>query len=118
LNWEREIPRYRVIRATGPAHPPRVHFDTPISNQADQNSWQFGEREYQPGEEISTTHWPHPNFQPLNESARAVLQFFGNAMKSRLPLSPWRGDRLNLNDGLSGPCQPGLTLGKPEGRAA
>jgi hypothetical protein len=40
--------------------------------------------------------------QPLNHSAIAVRDFLRDRMKSRLPQSPWRGGRLNLQDGLTG----------------
>lgn len=43
---------------------------------------------------------------PLNYGAGKVLDFFNSRQKSRLPRSPWRGDRIVLDDGLTGPTQP------------
>jgi len=50
------------------------------------------------GEIVEAREWPHPSFHPLNYSAAKVLDFFNTRMKSRLQRSPWRGDRLHLND--------------------
>ena len=61
------------------------------------------------GEVIETREWPHASFRPLNYGAKKVLDFFNLQMKSRLPRSPWYGDRLRLDNGLSDTTIPSVT---------
>ncbi len=113
--WERETPRYRVTIRGGVTPPAksRFRFEPPFASSTDSNEWQYGERPYAEGEIIETRAWPHASFFPLNESAKQVLAFFKSRQKSRLPLSPWQGDRVRLTDGLGGPqIQPAIV--KPE----
>jgi hypothetical protein len=109
--WEFETPRYRITRAIYPSPNSRHKFEPPFSTIFDSNVWQFADCPHAAREEISTRHWPHPSFFPLNEAARRVLSYFNRSMKSRLPVSPWSGDRLRLDDGLSGPQQPNIKIG-------
>ncbi len=105
LNWQREIPRYRVTRDLLPAQKARFRSEPPFAETWQSDIWQYGERAVATGETIETTNWPHPSFRPLNFSAERVLQFFNSAMKSRLPRSPWFGDQVRLDNGLSGPTE-------------
>jgi hypothetical protein len=52
-------------------------------------------------------------FFPLNYAATKVLEFFNSRQKSRLPRSPFHGDELRLDDGLTGPT-PKITAPQPE----
>jgi hypothetical protein len=108
--WEREIPRYRATRDLEPATKARFRFEPPFSTIFDSDVWQYGEQPLARGEEFETRDWPHPSFRPLNYSAGKVLDFFSSRMKSRLPRSPWAGDRIRLDDGLTGPTQPNIAL--------
>jgi hypothetical protein len=108
--WEREIPKYRVARGLQPAPKARFRFEPPFSTISDSDVWQYGAQPVKAGEEIETREWPHPSFRPLNFSAGRVLDFFNSRMKSRLPRSPWAGDRIRLDDGLTGPTQPNIAL--------
>jgi hypothetical protein len=100
--WEFETPKYRVARDVHPAPRARVRFETPFAESSDSDEWQYGERELKAHEIIETREWPHPSFRPLNYAAKKVLEFFNLEMKSRLPRSPFQGDRLRLDNGLSG----------------
>jgi hypothetical protein len=104
--WERETPKYRATRAVHPSPNDRHRFESPFATLSDPNVWQFAERDYTAGDQITTRDWPHPSFIALNYSAGKVLQFFNSAPKSRLPRSPFDGDRLRLDDGLTGANQP------------
>jgi hypothetical protein len=108
--WERETPRYRATRDIQPATKARYRFEPPFSTIWDSDVWQYGAQPIKAGEEIETRDWPHPSFRPLNFTAGRVLDFFNSRMKSRLPRSPWAGDRIRLDDGLSGPTQPNITI--------
>jgi hypothetical protein len=77
----------------------RVGTNHRVAAILDSSEYQFAERDYKAGEELTTTSWPHPSFRPLNYSACRVLEFFNSRMKSRLPLRPWRGGRIDLDDG-------------------
>jgi hypothetical protein len=102
-NWQREIPKYRVMRETKPAEKHRFTLDRPFSQMSDAATWQYGERLYKAGEVIETTEWPCAGTMvPLNYSAREVMRFFNLAQKSRLQRSPWHDGRVRLDDGLSG----------------
>jgi hypothetical protein len=101
LNWEFTIPKYRVTRDISPPTRDRYRTEKPFTTMADNDCWQYADRPYQRGEEISTTAWPHASFQPLTHSAKMILNFFNSAMKSRLPLSPWFNGRVRLDTGLS-----------------
>jgi hypothetical protein len=108
--WEREVPRYRVTRDIHPSPNSRHRFEPPFASLSDSSVWQYAERDYKAGE-IETRDWPHPSFRPLNYSAGKVLDFFNTRQKSRLPRSPWAGDRIRLDDGLTGPTQPKISIG-------
>jgi hypothetical protein len=101
-NWERIVPIYRSTRAVHPSSKIRHRFEQPFAKMDDPAEWQYGEKPVQAREEITTTSWPHPSFHAVNYSAERVLQFFNSRMKSRLPRTPWRGDRIVLEDGLTG----------------
>jgi hypothetical protein len=101
--WERETPKYRATRDIQPAPKARFRSEPPFGTVFDSDVWQYGTRPIKSGETIETKEWPHPSFHPLNYSAGKVLDFFKSRMKSRLPRSPWFGDSLRLDDGLSGP---------------
>jgi hypothetical protein len=103
--WEREVPRYRVTRDIQPAPKARFRFEPPFAHSFDSDVWQYGERLLKAGEEITTTAWCHPSFHPLNRSAEKVLAYFNARLKSRLPLSPWYGGQIRLDDGLQGPAE-------------
>jgi hypothetical protein len=102
LGWESEVPQYRVRRAVHPSPKSRHRTEPPFSSSSDDSCWQYAERSYKAGEIISTTSWPHPTFAAINFAAEQVLRFFQSAPKSRLPISPWFGDRVRLDSGLSG----------------
>ena len=112
--WDRIIPSYKVVRALRPASRPRYRTECPFESLSDNSCWQFGDRELVAGEIIETKFWPHPSFLPQNYSAEKVLAFFNGAMKSRLGRTPWVGDRIVLNDGLSGTLLSGVQSPKPE----
>jgi hypothetical protein len=109
--WEREVPRYRATRSVHPSPNARHLRESPFSSFSDSSVWQFAERDYKAGEEILSRAWPHPSFHPLNYSAAKVLDFFNSRQKSRLGRSPWQGDRLVLDDGMTGPTQPKFKIG-------
>jgi hypothetical protein len=100
--WEREIPKYRVTRDIQPAQRARYRSEPPFAHCFDSDVWQYGERTLKAGETVETKAWPHPTFFPLNYSAKRTLDFFNFQMKSRLPRSPWHGDSLRLDNGLTG----------------
>jgi hypothetical protein len=108
--WEREVPKYRASRAVRPAEKTRFRLEPPFVTIFDSAVWQYGTREIKAGEIIETTDWPHPSFRPLNFSAGKVLDFFNSRVKSRLPRAPWAGDRIRLDDGLTGPTQPNISI--------
>ncbi len=109
-NWEREIPRYRATRPLKPSPNSRHRFEPPFASLSDNDVWQYSEQPIAAGEEIVTQSWPHPSFRPLNFSADRVFEFFNSRMKSRLPRSPFRGDRIVLDDGLTGATQPNISI--------
>jgi hypothetical protein len=100
--WERETPKYRVGFAVRPSPNSRFKNEPPFSSCSDTDVWQYAERVHDQGEIIETRLWPHASFAPLNYSAKKVLDFFKARLKSRLPRSPWHGDRIRLDDGLTG----------------
>lgn len=100
--WERETPKYQVRYDVGLETYARHRHETPHS-AVQHDVWQYGTRPLKAGEIIETREWPHPSFIPLNYSAKKVLDFFKTREKSRLPRSPWQGDSVRLDDGLSGP---------------
>jgi hypothetical protein len=110
--WEREVPRYRATRDIHPSPNDRHKFEPPFASQSDSHAWQYGTQILTAGNEIITREWPHPSFHPLNFSAAKVLEFFNSRQKSRLPRSPWQGDRIVLEDGLTGPTQPKISIGR------
>jgi hypothetical protein len=107
--WEREIPKYRVVRDTLPAQKARFRFEPPFASCLDNDVWQYGERLHKAGEVIETTEWPHGNFRPLNYSGAKVMQFFSTQMKSRMQRSPWVAGRVQLDNGLTGSLTPHAT---------
>jgi hypothetical protein len=111
LNWAFEVPRYRIVRDLKPAEKNRFRFENPFSETSSNDSWQFGDRHYEAGEEIESTCWPHPSMRALNYSAERVLAFFNSEMKSRLTVSPWHGGQVVLDNGLSN--MPGIVNIKP-----
>ena len=108
--WERETPRYRATRDVHPSPNSRHRFEVPFSSFSDPDVHQYSERPIKAGEEFSSRDWPHPSFHPLNYSAAKVLDFFNSRQKSRLALSPWAGDQIRLDDGLTGSTQPKFTI--------
>jgi hypothetical protein len=100
--WERETPRYRVARDVHPSPNNRFRFEPPFAQLMDSSEWQHAERDHKAGEVIEIRMWPHAMFVALNFSATKVLGFFSSAPKSRLPRPPWFGDRVRLDDGLTG----------------
>jgi hypothetical protein len=100
--WEREVPKYRVTRDVHPLPQQRSRFEPPHAMISDNDAWQYAERPVKAGDIIDTKEWPHPSFAPLNYGAERVLEFFNSRMKSRLTTSPWYGDGLRLDDGLTG----------------
>jgi hypothetical protein len=115
LNWDREVPKYRVSRDVRPAERARYRLETPFSgSMGTEASWQYGDRAYTAGEIIETKYWPHESFQALNFSGEQVLSFFKGALRSRLPLSPWHNGRARLDTGMSGPVTPDVTPAQPE----
>jgi hypothetical protein len=106
--WEREIPKYRVSRDIQKTPKARFRFEPPFAHSFDSDVWQYGTRLMKAGEIVETTEWPHPSFHPLNYAAKKVLDFFTTRMKSRMQRSPWAGDRIRLDDGLTGPGVPSI----------
>jgi len=103
LNWRKEMPVYRVRAETRPAPKTRFRFEPPFSQIMDPSEWQYGERVWPAGSVIETDLWPCAGtFVPLNYSAREVMEFFNSAPKSRLARSPFFGNELRLETGLSG----------------
>jgi hypothetical protein len=100
--WQFETPRYRAVRDLNPAPKARFRFEPPFSLCYDSDSWQYGTQPVKAGEIIETKSWPHATFHALNYSAAMVLAFFNNRQKSRMQVSPWQGDRIQLDDGLGG----------------
>jgi hypothetical protein len=114
LNWKCEVPKYRISGDTKPAPKERFRFEPPFSSGSESDVWQYGERPFKAGEIIETTEWPNPGtMTALNYSARQVIEFFTSRQKSRLPRSPWAGDQVRLDDGLSGPL-PTIKAPQPE----
>jgi hypothetical protein len=97
MTWDREIPRYRTTRAMHPSPLARHAEETPWSFCSDNDVWQYCTKPLAAHEEVATTSWPHASFQPLNESARRVHEFFLTRDASRLPRSPWLRDRIHPN---------------------
>jgi hypothetical protein len=112
--WELTIPMYKVTRDLRPASRPRYRFEPPFTSISDNDCWQFGEHALKANDEITTRAWPHPSFHPLNYSAERVHSYFIGAMKSRLGLSPFRGDRIVLDNGLTGPTSFEVKSPKPQ----
>jgi hypothetical protein len=52
--WERETPKYRVIRETKPAPKSRFRFEPPFASGSESDVWQYGERTMKAGEIIET----------------------------------------------------------------
>ncbi|WP_441267982.1 hypothetical protein AB7G19_17100 [Bradyrhizobium sp. 215_C5_N1_1] len=99
-NWNREVPRYRVVLPVRPSPNSRHRFEPPFSSFSDSAVWQYADRAYEAGEIIETGAWPNPAFHPLNYSAKMVIEFYRNRVKSRLQSAPWQGGKVVLSDGL------------------
>ena len=104
--WERETPRYRATRDVHPSPNSRHRHEAPFSSFSDPDVWQFAEKPISVRQEFESKFWPHPSFHPLNYSAAKVLDFYNSRQRSRLALSPWVGDQIRLDDGLTGPTKP------------
>jgi hypothetical protein len=103
IGWQFETPKYKATRDVEPAPKARFRSEPPFTTPSGIDIWQYGERPIKAGEIIETREWPHPSFRPLNYCAGKVLDFFNMRQKSRLARSPWAGDRIRLDDGLTGP---------------
>jgi hypothetical protein len=79
--WEKQIPKYRATRDLQPSPKERHRQESPFSSIQDDSVWQYGEGPVKAGEMIESTAWPHPSFQPLNDSAREIHRFFMSATK-------------------------------------
>jgi hypothetical protein len=110
--WDLEIPKYRASKNLRPSPKARHRLETPFTSIQENDVAQYLEQPLKAGETIETTSWPYPTMQPLNDSAKAVREFFTSRQKSRLPLKPWRDGRLYLNDGLSG-ALPSVNVLRP-----
>ena len=108
--WESHVPRYRASRDLVPSEKRRVRFETPFSELADPDVWQYAHKPVARGTVIETKDWPHPSMKPLNYSGFRVQQFFNAASKSRRPWRPWRFDRVVLDDGLTGSMAPRISM--------
>jgi hypothetical protein len=108
--WAREVPRYRATRDVYPSPNDRHRLEPPFSSFSNPDVWQFAEKPISARSEFESKSWPHPSFWPMNTAAKRVLDFFNSRQKSRLALSPWQGDRLVLDDGLTGPTQPKFSI--------
>jgi hypothetical protein len=106
--WDREVPMYRASRDLVLSEKTRIRFELPFTRMADHNCRQYAHKPIAKGEIIETKAWPHESFIPLNCSAWRVLAFFNAQPKSRLPRSPFRGDRIVLDPG-GGPAQPNIS---------
>jgi hypothetical protein len=107
LGWRKEIPLYRISRDTMPAPKERFKYETPVAQQSDASTWQYGERVHKAGEVIATTEWPNPaTMIPLNYGAAQVMEWFTSRQKSRMSRTPWRDGQVFMDDGMGGPTQP------------
>jgi hypothetical protein len=111
-NWNFETPKYRATRDLRPAERDRHRSEPPFAKVFVSDVWQFGERPIKAGEIIETRAWPHESFSPLNYGAGRILDYFNQRQKSRLARSPWYGDRLRLDDGLTGPVH--VEIARPQ----
>jgi hypothetical protein len=100
--WDRVVPKYRTQVALHPSPLARHRHETPITFSTDSALWQYAEKPVAAGEIVETIEWPHLSMMPLNDSATAVRDYLRDHMNSRLPQTPWRQGRLNLDDGLTG----------------
>lgn len=98
--FDRELPVYRLTRDLIPPEKARFRSELPFAHIQDNSVWQYADREYKAGEIVETDCWPHGTMVPINESARRTLAVFNTSQKSRLPHKPFRGGRLQLDDGL------------------
>jgi hypothetical protein len=105
-----EVPRYRATRDVHPSPNSRHRLEPPFASLSDPDVWQFAEKPIKARAEFESTAWPHASFYPLNEAAKRVHGFFTTRQKSRLAISPWRVDRIVLDDGLTGPSQPKFSI--------
>jgi hypothetical protein len=110
--WEREVPRYQVLRPVRQSPNDNHKHLPPPSYCSDDCIWMYADREYAAGEVVETKFWPHGSFVGLNHVARQILSFLNSAPKSRLGRSPYnsRGE-LSLETGLTGPTQPKFKIG-------
>ena len=96
--WERQMPRYKATRDLWPAAPKMKHAP-PIPHLSESDDiWQYARQPISAGDLINTEFWPHPSFEPLNESARCVHEFFlAGIGKSWLPFRPFENGRVVLD---------------------
>jgi hypothetical protein len=109
VNWEKELPLYRVSRDVHPSPKARARTEPPVSSSSDPDMYQYAERPMKAGEIFEITDWPHPSFRPLNYSAAKVMEFFSRDVKSRMQRSPWVAGRVQLDNGLTGSLTPQTT---------
>jgi hypothetical protein len=110
MNSDSELPKYKATRDLKPSPNARHRNETPFASQSDNDVWQYAERPIAAGAEISTDCWPSSSMQGMNDAARQILEFFRTRQRSRMPLKPIRNGRVYLDDGLSGPTQPNISI--------
>jgi hypothetical protein len=113
LNWQFELPRYRLTKDLQPAEKSRFRHETPFT-EIWSEAWQYGEHFLAGGSEITTTSWPHASMKPLTFGAEKILAFFIGSIKSRLTVSPWFNGQVRLDNGLSGPISFEIKSPKPQ----
>jgi hypothetical protein len=127
-SWETQVPRYRLSRDIWPAPKPHFRHLPPIPSMTKLDDiWQYARQPVSAGDLINTEFWPHPSFEPLNESARRVHEFFlAGIGKSWLPFCPFEDGRvvsgLTSPEGFAPPPQPQISTdsgeaGHQDGRA-
>jgi hypothetical protein len=109
LGWERTVPRYVITRDLRPSPNGRHKNEAPFSEIWQSDIWQQADRNYEAGEVVETTSWPHPSMRPAGPTddpahyaAEKILEYFKVSMKSRLQVSPWHQGQVRLSDGISG----------------
>jgi hypothetical protein len=100
--WKLSTPKYRATRNVRPSPNSRHRHEPPFATIFDVDVWQYATRPVAAFEELESREWPHESFRAMNYAAEQVLAYFKSAMKSRLARSPFRGDRIELSDGISG----------------
>lgn len=110
VGWESEPGRYFATQDLHASPNSRHKFEPPFSTVMDPNVWQYLEQgqAIAAGDEVITQAWPHPSMRPISYGAKMISTFFATKTKSRLPRSPFRSGKIDLDDGLSGPMQPNI----------